>query len=88
MAYIPQEGNGALFKNDKGDNPARPDYKGDIMLGGVLYEIAGWIKPRPTKPSEGYMSMVGKPKEQQAAKPVAKSAPKQAEPDFDDDMPF
>ena len=87
MAYTPQEGNGALFKNDKGDNPARPDYRGDIMLGGVLYEVAGWIKPKPTNPSEKYMSMVGKAKE--AAKPVAKSAPvKQAEPDFDDDMPF
>ena len=32
MAYTPQEGGGALFKNDKGDNPARPDYRGDIML--------------------------------------------------------
>ena len=88
MAYIPQEGNGALFKNDKGDNPARPDLKGDIMLGGVLYEIACWSKPRPANPSEKYFSLVGKPKEAQGGyKPAApkKAAPA---PDFDDDMPF
>ena len=84
MAFIPQEGNGALFKNDKGDNPARPDYRGDIMLNGVLYEMAGWIKPKPTNPSEKYLSLVSKPKEQQAAKPVAKSAPKADA--FDDDL--
>jgi hypothetical protein len=83
MAYTPQEGNGAIFKNDKGDNPARPDYRGDIMLGGVLYEVAGWIKLKPANPSEKYMSLVGKPKD--AAKPVAKSAPAL---ELDDDMPF
>jgi len=86
MAFIPQEGNGGLFKNDKGDNPARPDYKGDIMLGGVLYEVAGWIRPKPTNPAEKYLSLVGKAKEQQAAKPVAKPMP--ASPEIDDDMPF
>jgi hypothetical protein len=48
MAYEPKEGAGALFKNDKGENPARPDYRGDIMLGGVLYEVSGWIKPLPS----------------------------------------
>jgi hypothetical protein len=85
MAYTPQEGGGALFKNDKGDNPARPDYRGDIMLSGVLYEVAGWIKPKPSNPSEKYMSLVAKAKDQAQAK----SAPaKQTEPDFDDDMPF
>ena len=85
MAYIPQEGNGAIFKNEKGDNPARPDYRGDIMLGGVLYEVAGWIKPKPANPSEKYMSLVGKQKD--AARPAAKPAPK-ADPDFNEDMPF
>ena len=37
--YQPKEGSGALFRSDKGENPARPDYRGDIMLGGVLYEV-------------------------------------------------
>jgi len=34
------------------------------------------------------LSLSVTPKEQQAAKPVAKSAPQQAEPEFDDDLPF
>jgi hypothetical protein len=83
--FIPKEGSGSLFKNDQGDNPARPKYKGDIMLGGVLYEIAGWVKPKTSNPSENFLSLVGKPKEQQASKPVAKSAPAL---ELDDDMPF
>lgn len=83
MAFIPKEGSGSLFKNDQGDNPARPRYKGDIMLGGVLYDIAGWVKPKTSDPSENFLSLVGKPKD--AAKPVAKSAPA---PELDDDMPF
>jgi hypothetical protein len=62
--YQPKEGSGALFKNDKGDNPARPDYRGDIMLGGVLYEVSGWIKPLPSDPEKRFMSLSGKPKEQ------------------------
>ena len=85
MAFIPKEGSGSLFKNDQGDNPARPKYKGDIMLGGVLYEIAGWVKPKTSNPSENFLSLVGKAKEQQAYKPVAKSAPAL---ELDDDMPF
>lgn len=62
MAYQPKEGSGALFKNDKGDNPARPDYRGDIMLGGVLYEISSWVKPLPSDASKRFMSLSGKPK--------------------------
>lgn len=63
MAYQPKDGQGALFKNDKGDNPARPDYRGDIMLGGVLYEVSGWIKPLPSDASKRFMSLSGKPKQ-------------------------
>lgn len=35
---------GALFRNDKGDNPKRPDYRGDVMIAGVKYKLAGWVK--------------------------------------------
>jgi hypothetical protein len=50
-----------------------------------LYEIAGWVKPKTSNPSENFLSLVGKAKEQQASKPVAKSAPAL---ELDDDMPF
>lgn len=87
MAYEPKEGSGALFRNDKGDNAARPDYRGDIMLGGVLYEVSGWIKPLPSDANKRFMSLSGKPKQ---AAPTAKPAPARRHAPVDDDssIPF
>lgn len=40
-------GNGSIFPNDKGDNDARPDWKGKIVTpNGNEWEIAGWVKPK------------------------------------------
>jgi len=39
-----KDGNGGLFVNDKGDNPNRPDFRGDIKVGGKLYRLSGWKK--------------------------------------------
>lgn len=44
MAFEQRDNSGALFKNDKGDNEKRPDYRGDAMIGGVSYEMSAWIK--------------------------------------------
>lgn len=88
MAYQPKEGSGALFKNDKGDNPARPDYRGDVMLGGVLYEISGWIKPLPSDASVKFMSLSGKPKEQRQAPQRSQSQPQRQQRNDFDDPPF
>ncbi len=44
MAFEQRDNSGALFKNDKGDNPARPDYRGDAMIDGTTYEMSAWIK--------------------------------------------
>ena len=33
-----------LFKNDKGDNPKRPDYTGNANVGGIEFRISGWIR--------------------------------------------
>ena len=35
---------GVLFKNNKGDNPARPDRRGTCTINGKQYDIAGWVK--------------------------------------------
>lgn len=86
MAYQPREGSGSIFTNDKGDNPARPDYRGDIMLGGVLYELSGWIKPLPSDPSRRFLSLAGKPKEarqqqgRQSPPPARRPPPTRNEP--------
>lgn len=45
MAFEQKPGSGALFKNDKGDNPNRPDYRGDATLqDGSKVRISGWLK--------------------------------------------
>ncbi|NDB61115.1 hypothetical protein EB001_22145 [bacterium] len=33
-----------LFKNDKGDNPKRPDYTGNLNIDGIEFRISGWIR--------------------------------------------
>ena len=88
MAYEPKDGSGALFKNDKGDNPARPDYRGDVMIKGTLYELSAWIKPLPKDASKKFMSLSAKPKQQQQESP--RTAPPKAGGGsrHDDDIPF
>lgn len=82
--YVPKELTGSLFKNDKGDNEKRPDYRGDAMINGELMEMAAWI--RKSQSGVPFMSIQFKPKEEQAAKPQAK---KQAAVEMEDDqIPF
>lgn len=104
MAYQPKEGSGALFKNDKGENAARPDYRGDICINGELYELAAWIKPLPSDASKRYMSLSAKPKQaqqgQQQRPQAAQQRPATGQPqrqqraptndfsDMDSDVPF
>lgn len=44
MAEYDNKNSGTLFKNDKGDNPARPDYSGNVDVNGRKYRLAAWIK--------------------------------------------
>ena len=44
MQPYSNENTGVLFKNDTGDNPKRPAYKGKLDVGGVEYKLAGWIR--------------------------------------------
>jgi hypothetical protein len=93
MSYQQRDNSGALFKNDKGDNPSRPDYRGDVMVDGQQYEVAAWIK----EGNKGkFMSLSLKPKEdQQRQAPPQRQAPtrqapsrsQSAAPDMDD-VPF
>lgn len=43
----------ALFKNDKGDNAKRPDYRGTMTLNGVEYKLSLWL--RKSQKGEHYM---------------------------------
>ena len=44
MSQYDNEKKIALFKNDKGDNPKRPDYRGTLTLNGVEYKASLWIR--------------------------------------------
>jgi len=45
MAYEHKPGSFSLFKNDKGDNPKRPDYTGTgADLEGNAIKVSAWIK--------------------------------------------
>jgi len=45
MAYEHKEGTGSLFPNTK-TKDTQPDVKGNIMIGGKLIKLAGWLKKR------------------------------------------
>jgi len=43
--YTPQPNTFSLFANDKGDNPKRPDYRGDIIMpDGTKMRLSAWIR--------------------------------------------
>ena len=44
MAQYDNTNSFALFKNDKGDNPKRPDYTGNLNVDGIEFRISGWIR--------------------------------------------
>lgn len=44
MSNYDNTNKGTLFKNDKGDNPKRPDYQGKINVKGTEFKLAAWIQ--------------------------------------------
>lgn len=78
-----RDNSGVLFKNDKGDNPSRPDYRGDLMVDGQPYELAAWIKDGARGK---FMSLSVKPKDEQrqAPRPQRSAPPRRAADDFDE----
>lgn len=83
--YIQKDGSGNLFRNDKGDNPKRPDYRGDITLGGVQYELSAWIKDGK---KGKFMSLSIKPKQERGAAKPRDERPAPAGDPLDDEIPF
>ena len=85
MAEYDNTNSGALFRNDKCDNPKRPDYRGELDINGTAYRISGWVK-ESKKDGSKFLSLKAEPKEAPAPKAPAKIAP--AVQDFGDDIDF
>jgi hypothetical protein len=46
-----------LGKNNKGDNPKRPDYRGELIDDqGRVWELSGWIRERRGDPTKKFIS--------------------------------
>ena len=44
MAYVPKEGSGSLFKNDRKTTETHPDYTGCIMVNNREHYLSAWVK--------------------------------------------
>jgi len=68
-----------LYKNDKGDNPKRPDSTGKINIDGVWYKLAAWTR----ESAKGkFLSGTAQPMEDKPKVVEQKSE------DFSDEIPF
>jgi uncharacterized protein (DUF736 family) len=52
---------GTLFKNSNKQTPKQPDYRGNANVGGIDYELAGWINESQT--AGKYLRFTFKPKD-------------------------
>ena len=68
MAYIPKEGSGSLFKNDRKTTDNHPDYSGTIMVNGKEHWLSGWVKEG--KNGKFFSISIGKEKIPQGFKPA------------------
>lgn len=87
MTTYDNTNSGILKRNDKGDNPKRPDYKGSINANGVEYWVSAWVqegKEGSKLAGQKYLSLKLEAKEEQAP---AEKKPNPTE-DMDDDIPF
>ena len=83
MAEYDNNMRGVLFVNDKGDNPNRPDYKGNCEIDGKKYTISSWKKVSQKGTTFLSMSLELDDGSRQAA-----AQPQQSQGDLDDDIPF
>lgn len=83
--YQKKDGDGALFQNRK-EKDSQPDVRGDFLLDGKTYEIAGWQKA--TRNGDPWWSLKVQPKRARPGTPTAPLQSRDAPRDFDDPVPF
>lgn len=83
----------AIFRNNKGDNAKRPDYRGTLNIDGVEYKCSLWLREKKDGSGMKYMQgSVERAKEADARAgdtPRATQAQQPAQTDSaTDDVPF
>jgi hypothetical protein len=79
MAYVPKEGSGSLFKNDRKTTETHPDYTGSIMVNGREHYLSAWVKEG--KKGKFFSVSIGKEKQTVGFKPAGSD-------EIIDDVPF
>ena len=87
MTDYTDEMRGRLFRNDKGDNPKRPDYRGHCEIRGVKLEIAGWLRDGPNCGQFLSLAFQVERTEGKGGGPAAEAAG-EGEPETKDPLPF
>jgi hypothetical protein len=64
-AFVRKENSGALFKNQKKEQPQHSDYTGELDVNGVQYWLSAWI--RESKNGTRFLSLAVKEKGQRKA---------------------
>lgn len=87
---------GVLFRNDRKDSDAHPDYTGKIDINGQQFWLSAWLNEQLKGENAGrkYFSIKARPVEDnsnrsagQMAQPQTQTAPPQTQT-YDDDIPF
>ena len=74
------DNSGALFRNDKKEQPNHADYNGSAMIDGVEFWLNAWIKE--SKAGRKYMSLSFRPKTAQQGAGVSGGSGAQDEDGF------
>ena len=85
MAYVPKEGSGSLFKNDRKTTETHPDYTGTIMVNGKVHYLSGWVKE--SAKGKFFSISIGKEKQPVGFTPKGEDEIQKFK-DFDDAIPF
>jgi hypothetical protein len=83
MAYVPKEGSGSLFKNDRKTTETHPDYSGSIMVNGKEHWLSAWVKEG--QKGKFFSVLIGKEKQ---LKGFTEAGSNELPRNFDDDTPF
>ena len=83
MAEYDNNMRGALFHNDKGDNPKRPDMTGNMEINGTKYRVSAWNKT--SQKGTDFLSFVV---EEDDGSRKAAAQPQQSSGGVDDEIPF